>query len=309
MASQRPDFFILGAPKCGTTALAQWLAEHPAVFLSPRKEPHYFNTESMPATRNLAEYEALFASAGPGHRAVGEASTHYLYCPEAVPNILAYNPSARFIVCLRNPVEMAPALHAECQRQGWEDRREFARAWELQPARHAGRELPRAVRADPDRLQYGAYCRLGEQLQRLYRWVPQERVLALLLDDLRADPAGVYRRTLAFLQVDDDGRRQFPVVNATPPTRSLLLSRLIRHTSRARDALGISGDWGIAAALRRLNSAGDRRPALSPEMAGRLRRYFADDVTLLSQLLGRDLSHWIAPDSDGDPSSGTASAS
>lgn len=260
--------------------------------MSPRKEPHYFNAASMPATLTLAAYQALFAGVRPHHVAVGEASTHYLFAAEAVPAILDYQSDARFIVCLRNPVEMAPALQAECLAQGWEDERDFGRAWALQAVRRGGGALPVTVRSDPLRLQYGAYCRLGQQLQRLYARVPRDRVLPLLLDDLRADPLQLYRQTLAFLNVADDGRDQFPVVNAATRTRWPWLSRAMRRASQLRGALGVHGDWGLMAALRRFNSAAESRPPLSPAMTRTLRDYFADDVALLSKLLGRDLCHW-----------------
>lgn len=289
----RPTFFIIGAPKCGTTALAQWLGAHPNIHMSPRKEPHFFNVNSMPATPTLAAYEALFAKVTTDHQAIGEASTHYLFAREAVPGILAYQPAAQFIVCLRNPLEMAPSLHGECVAQGWDDETDFGRAWALQAARQQGQSLPKTVRADPDRLQYGAYCRLGEQLARVYAAVPKARVLPILLEDLQADPQRIYRQTLAFLNVADDGREDFPVVNAARQTRWPMLSRLMRRSSQWRNALGIHGDWGIVAALRRLNSTDARRPALSMAMRERLRDAFRDDVLRLGELLGRDLNHWL----------------
>lgn len=290
---RKPDFFIPGAPKCGTTALSAWLSEHPEIFFSPRKEPHFFNRDGMPATWTLAEYEALFSEADCRHRAVGEGSTHYLYSPTAVPRILDYSPDARFIVCLRNPVDMAPALHRECLRQGWETERSFESAWRLQPCRHAGHGLPATVKRDPDRLQYGRYCRLGEQLERLYDRVEAGRVLPVLLEDLGEDPAREYRRALKFLGVADDGRDRFPVVNTGRDTRSLTLARVIRHVSAARGALGLGGDWGIAAWLRRLNSTRSAPAPLNPDLRAELRDWFADDIKRLAVLLNRDLTHWL----------------
>lgn len=290
---RKPDFFIPGAPKCGTTALAQWLAGHPGVYFSPRKEPHFFNRDGMPATRTLAEYQALFRAAGDQHRAVGEGSTHYLYSRVAVPGILEYSPAARFIVCLRNPLDMAPALHNECLSQGWETVRSFETAWRLQPRRRAGQDIPGTVTGDPERLLYGPYCRLGEQLERLYGWVDRERVLTIVLDDLRADPAGQYRRVLDFLGLPDDGRRDFPVVNAASQTRSLALARFVRRMAMVRDALGLRGDWGIAQAVRRLNTRPPGSTVLSPALRDELRDYFRDDVQRLGELLHRDLSAWL----------------
>lgn len=293
-AIRKPDFFILGAPKCATSALAQWLSEHPRVYFSPRKEPHFFNRDGIPGTATLADYEALFADADAGYQAVGEGSTHYLYSRVAVDHILEYQPGARFIVCLRSPIEMAPALHDECLRQGWETVRRFDRAWHLQARRSAGRRVPFTVRGDPERLLYGPYCRLGEQLERLYSRVERERVLPILVDDLRHDPGREYRRTLAFLGIVDDGRECFPTVNPAPQTRSVTLSVVIRGTSLLRDRLWLPKDWGLAASVRRLNTRPSRRAPLSAGMRDKLREYFADDVERLGRLLDRDLSGWLA---------------
>lgn len=284
---------MLGAPKCATTALAQWLSEHPEVYFSPRKEPHFFNRDAIPGTATLADYEALFAGADDRHKAVGEGSTHYLYSRVAVRNILEYSPDARFIVCLRNPVEMAPALHNECLRQGWETVRSFEKAWRLQAHRRAGRRIPLTARGDPERLQYSAYCRLGEQLERLYGQVERGRVLTVLVDDLRRDTAREYRRVLEFLQVADDGRERFPVVNPAPQTRSVALALAIRGTSLIRDALWLPKDWGLANAMRRLNARESNRAPLDGELKDELRAHFADDIERLAGLLGRDLSHWL----------------
>jgi hypothetical protein len=246
----------------------------------------------MQAVRTLGEYEALFQGADERHAAVGEGSTHYLYSRTAVPRILDYSPAACFIVCLRNPIDMAPALHNECLHQGWESVRSFEAAWRLQARRRAGQGVPRAARTDPERLLYGPYCRLGEQLDRLYRTAGSERVLTVLLDDLQRDPAGQYRRALEFLGLADDGRSRFPVVNATRPVRSVILSLAMRRAATLRNALGFRGDWGVARAIRRLNTRPTAGAGLTPQLRSELQDYFADDIGRLSDLLNRDLSHW-----------------
>ena len=84
------------------------------------KEPHYFNTDDQQCVATLGDYELLFVDATDQHIAVGEASVWYLSSTEAVRNILRYQPEARFIVMVRNPVEMAPALPAEMLLSGHE---------------------------------------------------------------------------------------------------------------------------------------------------------------------------------------------
>jgi sulfotransferase family protein len=137
-----PNFFILGAPKCGTTSLARWLGDHPNIFMAPQKEPHFFNTDDRRGVATLVEYEDLFRNAQREHVAVGEASVWYLSSSQAVRNILQYNPNARFIVMVRNPIEMAPALHGEMLISGLECIKDFSRAWNAQEERRQGLHLP-----------------------------------------------------------------------------------------------------------------------------------------------------------------------
>ena len=130
---KEPNFFILGAPKCGTTALAQYLSDHPKVFMTDPKEPHHFNTDQNYGDFKDAErYRKLFQDAGPEHQCVGEASVWYLYSKDAVANIEATIGAPRYIAMLRNPVEMAASLHEQLVYSGNENITSFEKAWAAQ---------------------------------------------------------------------------------------------------------------------------------------------------------------------------------
>lgn len=290
---KKPNFFIIGAPKCGTTSLAAWLAEHPNIFMSPIKEPQFFNKDGLTTTATLEDYEALFASAGTEHIAVGEASAHYLYSREAVPGILDYNPDAKFIVCLRNPIEMVQSLHSGRVWQGRDNVKDFAQAWRLQEDRKMGKHIPRAARRDPERLQYGAYCRLGEQLSRLYKQGPRLRTLPLLLDDIRDNPRREYLKVLAFLSVPDDNRRDFPVHNRRKETRYPFLAYMIQTAGELKRMLGIKKIPWAAGFLSGINTKPPQGGLLPAELLEELKVYFNSDIDLLGKLLNRDLSEWL----------------
>ncbi|NLF38083.1 sulfotransferase, partial [bacterium] len=107
MTMRLPDFFIVGAPKSGTTALHAYLGRHPSIFVPARKEPHFFGSDIVsPAfVRDRDAYLSLFAGATTEAR-VGEASIWYLYSKRAAREIKEFNPDARIIIMLRNPVDM-----------------------------------------------------------------------------------------------------------------------------------------------------------------------------------------------------------
>jgi len=273
-----PNFFILGAPKCGTTSLARWLTDHPEVFLSPVKEPHYFSTDlTNRSVKSPRQYELQFDGVKDAHRAVGEASTWYLYSKEAVPNIERECPNARYIVMTRDPVEMAHSLYHHNRRVLHEDQPTFEEAWALQEERATGRRIPGSC-VEPAFLQYKEACSLGSLLERLYATVPEERVLHIPLERMQADPAGEYQRVLSFLGVDDDGRTEFPAANEARGHRSRVLQQLIRLGGKTRQALGIRG-----VGLARLNDKSEPKEALSDSFRAELEEAFAEEREKLRQ--------------------------
>lgn len=261
--------------------------------MSPLKEPHFFNADDRRGVLRQADYERLFHAAGDEHIGVGEGSVWYLSSSCAVENILRYQPEARFIVMLRNPVEMAPALHAEMLLSGHENVRSFRAAWDLQEARRGGRHLPPLTWATR-RLLYGEICSLGAQLQNLRTIVAPDRILTILLDDLAARPRGEYLRTLDFLRIPDDGRQVFPVLNKARVLRWPNLTRaafLVAQTKRKFRVKLSLNLWDRLAVVNRIEQP---RPVLDPETIGLLRAHFAADVERLSELLGRDLRGWLS---------------
>lgn len=299
---KKPNFFILGAPKCGTTSLAAWLSGHPKIFVCPIKEPHYFNFDyGLRRTKTLNDYERLFKTADNQHLAVGEASVRYLYSRCAVPNILQYNPDAKFIVLIRDPVEMAYSLHAQSLYNGSENVLDFERAWEIQAVRMYGKFIPRGC-PDPQLLQYGMTCRVGEQLRLLFNYVPKDRVLILALHHLQNNPRASYLKTLGFLGVDDDERLEFPVFNSSKKRR---LTALVKSTQLANAILSDIGITNLRIGLTKwLNEKAWsqlERPPLRPSFRAELTAYFLSDVLLLEKLTGYDLSSWKPPHNDSRP--------
>jgi hypothetical protein len=299
---RRPNFAILGAPKCGTTALSEYLRDHPRVFVSRPKEPHYFCDDwdyyYAPGERTEEHYLRLFEGAGHEHLAVGEASVWYLYSTTAARNLAAFDPAMRVIVMVRNPVELVPSLHSQLRYMLDEDEPDPERAWDLQESRAAGANLPPAVRV-PEFLQYGAAASLGAQLRRVHEHLPREQVKVLVMDDLKADTGAVYREALAFLGVPDDGRTEFPRVNENKVHQRPAVARFTQRppaplVAVAKGVKRVAGieRLGVLDRVRRTNRQVTRREEISPEFAERLRAYFRDDVALLGDLIGRDLSGW-----------------
>lgn len=294
---QAPNLFLIGAPKCGTSALHKYLAMHPQVYMSPVKEPHHYSRDL--AGRNAYfprdDYLALFTSATNAHAWRGESSVYYLFSQVAVPKIFEEHPQARFIAMVRNPLEMAPSLHAQLVNSLTESETDFATAWRLQAERAAGRRLPPRC-TEPQYLQYRDVAALGAQLQRIRQILPPWQLHVIVFDDFRASPAKVYAEVLQFLRLPHDGRTDFPQVN--PHTQ--IRRRWIRHWLDERrwpaSLRQLGRNWGLHHWHKRLvrwNESPASRAPLDTQFARELKAAFRDDVGLLSELLHRNLHHWL----------------
>ena len=297
-----PNFFIVGAPKCGTTALSEYLRTHPNVFFSPDKEPNYCCTDMDDRIRlahSVDEYlKACFMGANEQHLAVGEGSVSYLSSPTALKNIKEFAPHARIIVMLRRPVEMAYALHSEFLGSLLDDVPEFERAWKLQGERKNGKYIPRTC-SMPKVLQYRDMCLLGEQLEYLYSIFSREQVLPILFDDFKSNTPAIYRKVIEFLELPHDGRKDFPAMNENRSLRTSWVFTLTSFLTRWMDkpyqqlkrAMGIKRT-GLQSFIGHLNLRKAKRKPLSREMQEVLLDSFRDDIHKLESILTRDLSHW-----------------
>jgi len=292
---KKPNFFIIGAPKCGTTSLVSWLSDHPQVFMSERKEPNYFNTDMriLGAIRSSIDYEALFKNVRKQEKAIGEASTRYLRSKVAIPAILKYNPSAKFIVSLRNPIEMVASAHMHLVRRGVEPELSLKRAWEIQEERKACKHLP-FLGIDGEFFQYSKICSLGEQVERLFACVNTVQVIVILLDDMKRDPRQEYNRLLNFLDIEDDKRKLFPKLNERQTPKHPTLARVFHAMAILKKKSGIYKRTHLGDFFYELNTKQVAPNSMDPEMRDILTSYFYNDIRKLEKLIDRDLSDWIA---------------
>lgn len=301
-----PDFFIVGHPKCGTTALYEMLRRHPQVFMPEVKEPWYFSTDlyehapprpqGIPAT--LDAYLDLFAPAAPGQR-LGEASPHYLWSHTAASEIAKVQPDAKIIAILREPASFLRSLHLQNLQSHYEQEKDLRRALDLEGQRRQGHKLPRRS-LWPQVLLYSEHVRYVEQLQRYEAVFPAKQVLVLIYDDFRADNEATVRRVLRFLEVDPDAPTLTTEANPTVAMRSQQLDELVHSLAVGTNPFARA----VKRAVKALTPQGARRtllrgfqrrivasePAQTDErLMAELRERYRGEVQALSEHLGRDL--------------------
>jgi hypothetical protein len=314
---------IVGAPRCGTTSLGRYLSGHPNICFANVKEPHFFSRYDLwklPrdeitdfVTRRYLD--RFFPNAADDDLMV-EASVSYLYAPDQILPVLRIWPNAKFIVAVRNPIEMLPSLHQRHVFNGDETVRDFERAWSLVEDRRCGRHVPRTC-VDPRLLDYKEIGKLGKYVRRFLDVVGRERCFISIFDDLIASPSEQYRHVLEFLDLPADFRTDFGVYRASAQVKVAWLQRLLKrppklaqsllasdadlHREGKRDRFRTDGG-GYARHVKRVrkqllkwNRTSARPKSLSPQLQRAMCDWFREDVADLSSLIGRDLSHWLSP--------------
>src|ERR1700685_2929196 len=252
-----PDFLVIGAPKCGTTALHAALSEHPALYMSAIKEPKFFLSDGPPPTRGgpgdaltyrehiwqRDRYEALF-DAAPAGTLRGESTPLYLYDPAAMARIAKTIPDVRLIVILRDPVERAHSNWTHLWSAGLEPIGDFVRA--------CAEEEQRIAAGWASFWHYKGLGRYGEQLARAFTLFPREQVLVLRYRLLIDEPAATLDKICAFLGVETGLLTAIPRENATAHPERTLAHRAVSLGMRASDAVGrlLPGSAATAATHR-----------------------------------------------------------
>lgn len=299
--SRRPDFFIVGAPKAGTTALYEYLCEHPGVCMASYKEPHYFATDLTGYARaeTLAEYLSFFRHCSDDAVAIGEGSVWYLRSKTALRNIRDFAPDSRIIVMLRNPIDLVRSFHAQALYSYIEEESDLEAAWRLQDRRASGEGIPPGCQAI-ETLMYRDMARLGEQVQRAIDIFTPQQVKLIFFEDFVADTRSEFESVLGFLGLKSNFRASFPKVNEAKAHRIGWLGKLTMQAPApivgvvraVRRTTGLDPMRAVRK-LRAWNSAVEPKRQISEEFRRELVEYFREDVDLLAALTQRDLSHWL----------------
>ncbi len=293
-----PDFYIVGHPKSGTTALYEMLRRHPQIFMPDLKEPRWFaadlrerfqrnGSDTHPQT--LEEYAALFEPAAPDQR-VGEASPSYLRSRVAAAEIARLRPDARIVAVLREPADFLRSMHLEMVQNHVEKELDLRRALE--------HELVAARPGQEPVLRYTDRVRYVEQLERYAECFAAEQMLVLIYDDFRSENEATVRRVFRFLGVEDSVPVEVLEANPSVQMRSARAGEAVRSlhagdgpiTRVARRAAGVVPGPLRSRAGGLLRRAAYAQPdAPDPELMLELRGRFEPEVTALGEYLGRDL--------------------
>lgn len=301
----KPNLYVIGGMRCGSTAMCSYLAEHPEVFFSKLKEPKFFllkriGLDFQMASSNRdgflgrsrwtwASYLELFEEAR-DERIVAEGSAGYICEPWVPEEIYQFTPDAKIIAVLRNPLERAYSHYLFHLQVGYEWVKDFEQALRLEDSR---------IR---EGYWHGYFYRTvglyGQQLRRYFDIFPRENIRVYLSDELKSSPGQIMRDVYRFLGIDNGFA---PVSNARTNATLLNRNNSVSWIDHARAVTGpvrplLKAAKRLPGASRAVTSLHHRMlrfPPFKNSTKRALRDFFADDVKLLSEVLGRDMSGWL----------------
>jgi hypothetical protein len=301
-----PNFLVIGAAKCGTDSLCNYLNQHPEVYVSQDREPNFFVAEGRPEipyrgpgdraaleslnmwVHTLEQYQKLFAGVST-EKAIGEGTAWYIYFEDAPLRIKKHVPDVKLVAVLRNPIDRAYSAYTMLVRDGRETIEDFDKALDAESVRVIQGWEPIWYYTD-----MGFYTK---QLQRYYAQFDAEQIRVILYDDFNAKPALVLRELFRFLGVDECIEPDMSVrTNVSYVPRNFMMHRLVAGQSSAKSLLKAVLPRQVRQSVKqRIVQRNLVRPKpMAPDVRDRLRSVFRDEILELQSVLGRDLSNWLA---------------
>ena len=285
-----PNFFIVGAAKAGTTSLHHYLKQHPKIFMSPLKEPHYFANLSncrrkIRVVNDWEEYISLFRGAK-DHIAVGESSVSYLCHKGAARNIIQTIPNAKIIVILRNPIDRIFSHYLMDMREG-----------KVDPDLSFKDLIMKDYLAQKEKkwceksmfVECGMYC---SQVKEYLDTFGKKNLMILFYEDMIENSYSFFAEMFHFLGVDmnfqpDQGRKYNTFsVPRNPFFKIVYTSSTVRNIGRR-----ILPEKRKAIVEKLLLRKSDK-PSLSRDDRNFLKELYMDDIMELQDVIERDLSTW-----------------
>ena len=287
---KKVDFFIIGAPKAGTTSLYHYLNEHCDIEMSSQKEPDFFSDESLQKQNlyygknridTIRKYHSLFEKEDVILR--GEASVSYLFYKDVPHKIITYNPSAKIIVILRNPIDRAFSHYLMDYRLGLVS--ENFQSIIQKKSKHKNAKL-----------FYQQYIKVSEysnQIKRYLKIFSQENIYIVDYDDFKKDTSSVINNIFIFLGVNNNFKPYLKTQYNTYTAPKNMIFRYVYSFVFFRKIFAAIIPKNLIMIIRKFMFRSSDKPQLSDVTRDFLKKHFETDIKELSDLLDKDFTKWI----------------
>lgn len=232
---KKVNFFLVGYPKCGTTAIYQTLKDHPQIFNPKIKEPTFFAKDFREESdrinkdhkyykiRTLKQYEEIYKEAK--EKIIPDFTPEYILSEVAIQDIKKYNKNARILIIIREPVSFLKSVHGQNISVGAEPERNFFKALKLEQYRRKNANKFKNIKL-VSRLFYSNFTQYNKQIKRVLDNFSSDKIKIIIYEDFKEDNIRTYKEIFNFLEIDLMDV-QPKVVNVRRNPRNVKLSRFL----------------------------------------------------------------------------------
>lgn len=275
--TRKPNFFILGAAKSGTTTLHSCLSQHPEIFMSEVKEPSFF-CDKFQVIDNELDYFSLFDGVE-NEKIIGESSHVYLTNPGTARVLHSLFPNAKFILLLRDPVDRAQSLFHHMRRHGHETINSFEKALAVEEKRIQSPSFKK------DQYLYNYLYvesgKYGRQIDRYLSFFPTEQFLFLTSSEFFQNPEQTLQKVYKFLEVANIVYQPIQKLNEGGNVKSPHLARILKNPLFSQ---GFFKKTGLSKVLHYLNKG--QKNQLKEGTRDMIQSQLKEDQELLFELTG-----------------------
>jgi hypothetical protein len=284
-----PNTVLIGAQKAGTTALYNWISQHPEVYGDQAMKDFPFFCDSRYFDKGEDWFAARFSKWN-GERIILHGYVHYLFfAKETAARLKAFNPDLKLLVVLRNPAERAYSAYLQARKTGNELIPSFDTAidYELSGNLHSFKDI-----ANRSYISHGRY---SESIRTFYKYFDPKQIKIALYDELKDNPEGSCREFFEFLSVDNNHISKITSDNEYGVPKSRLVQGLIRKGIKwplIREIIPINMRIRSRQIIRKINTRKGEKPLLESSTWQRLDNLYKTEIGHLESLLDKDLSSW-----------------
>lgn len=303
----KPNLFIVGLPKCGSTSLHNYLQQHPEVYMSFEKEPNYFNTDQIKESidyhnkviqrfefKDFNKYMSLF-NGNFDKKICGESNVSYIFSENAAKNIYNFNPHAKVIIILREPVNFLYSLHSQYLLRNNEDVKSFNEALGLEKERKKGYNIPKKT-LYPSMLFYTDKIQYCYHIKKFYSFFSSDQIKLIIFDDFVKNTKEVFHDILTFLNLSNSTNINLKTYNKNEEVKFQFINKMIidsRIKQLIYNHIPLNIYFKIVPFVKNLIYTEKTRKPLDIHFKKELMRNYKHNVVEVSNYLNIDLvSKW-----------------
>ncbi|MGD8744208.1 MAG: sulfotransferase [Candidatus Woesebacteria bacterium] len=294
--SNKVDFFLIGAPKCGTTSLHNYLRKHPEVYMPEFKDRPYFGDDTYPDLGEK-EYKMMYEEAGKG-KVVGETCVWYMYSDSALKEIKKYNPRAKIIIMVRNPIDLLYALHSEMIFGNIEGERDFVKALKKEKERKIFDKENNYDYKGRRFLYYSNFVKFKDRIEIWQRSFGERNVCIIIFEEFINNTSKSFKSVLGFLDLDDTHFvPNFVRHNPNKVMKNKLLQCMVTKPpelfrSLVHAYIPFKFRYWLVTKLIDINTNYVERPQLSIDIRNKISKKFKHEVTEMEKMLRKKIPEW-----------------